>query len=94
MATTQNQNNSYLNNPKEFKRGQADGISGAISALTRVINGTDKGDNRLADKELEKIRRVFLMWRDHIIESKDKNPKSLNVLVETKKIMDIPVPKN
>jgi len=91
MSTTQQQ--SYLNNEREFKRGQADGITGSITALTRVINGTDKGDNRLANVELEKIRRVFLMWRDHIIENKDKNPKSLNVLIETKKIMDIPVTK-
>jgi hypothetical protein len=93
MATTQQQNNTYLNSPREFKRGQADGISGAIIALTNVIKGTDKGDKRLADKELEKIRRVFLMWRDYIIEAKDKNPKALDILIETKKIMDIPVSK-
>jgi len=88
------QKQSYLNVEKEFKRGQVDGIDGAIKVMTRVINGTDAGENRVANKELEKIRRVFLMWRDHIIESKDKNPKSLNILIETKKIMDIPVPKN
>jgi hypothetical protein len=87
----QPQQKSYLQNEKEFKRGQEDGISGVKTIISRVINGTDNGQNRVADRNLEKSRRVLLMWRDHIIESKDKNPKALAVLVETKKIMDIPV---
>ena len=85
------QKQTYLNVEREFKRGQEDGISGVMTVMTRVINGTDKGNNRVANKNLEKVRRVFLMWRDHIIEAKDKDPKALHILIDTKKIMDIPV---
>jgi hypothetical protein len=88
--TTKNQ--SYLDNPALFKKGQADGVQGTCTILTKIVDGTDHGTGRVADKNLEKIRRVLLLWRDHIIESKDKNPKALNVLLETKKIMDIKVP--
>jgi hypothetical protein len=86
-------NEKYLSNSQEFKRGQIDGITGTLQVLTKVVNGTDKGVNALKNRELEKIRRVFLMWRDHIIENK-KDPKALAVLVETKKIMDIQIPEN
>ena len=86
-------NESYLANTHEFKKGQNDGIVGTLHVLTKVIDGTDKGVNALKNRELEKVRRVFLMWRDHIIENR-KDPKALAVLVETKKIMDIQIPDN
>lgn len=77
-----------------FKKGQVDGVEGVSKALTRIINGTDKGVDALQNRELEKIRRVFLLWRDHIIENmENKNKTSLAVLLETKKIMDIKIPK-
>ena len=85
---------TYLTNKAEFKRGQTDGINGTIHALTRIINGNDKGEKALQNRELEKVRRVFLMWRDHIIESRDTNKKAYDILVETKKIMDIKIPDN
>lgn len=86
---------TYLTNKAEFKRGQTDGVNGTIHALTRIINGNDKGEKALQNRELEKIRRVFLMWRDHIIEStKENNKKAYDILVETKKIMDIKIPDN
>ena len=77
----------------QFKQGQADGIAGTLQILTKIIDGTDNGTMGLRDKELEKVRRVFLLWRDHIIESKDKNKKAMDVLIESKKIMDIKIPK-
>lgn len=86
-------NENYLGNLQEFKRGQNDGIAGTMQVLTKVVDGTDKGANALKNRELEKIRRVLLMWRDHIIENR-KDPKALAVLVETKKIMDIKIPDN
>jgi hypothetical protein len=75
----------------EFRKGQADGVAGVLTVITNVINGTDKGENRVASNELEQRRRVLLMWRDHIIESSRKDKNSMNVLLETKKIMDIKV---
>lgn len=87
-------NDSYLKNPAEFKRGQNDGINGTMAAITGVIDGTDKGQNALQNRELEKVRRVLLMWRDHIIESTGKNKKSMDVLIETRKIMEIKIPDN
>jgi hypothetical protein len=85
---------TYLNSPPIFKRGQKDGIKGTITVLTRIIDGTDTGKNAVADRELEKIRRVLLMWRDYIVEDRVKNKKALEVLVETKKIMDIQIPES
>lgn len=75
-----------------FKNGQKDGINGVIAVMTNVIDGTDKGpvNQRLTDKNLEKLRRVFLMWRNHIIESSRKDKTAMSILVETKKIMDLP----
>lgn len=81
----------YLPNAAEFRKGQADGIRGTIGVLTKVIDGTDNGQYAVANKELEKVRRVFLMWRNFIIENKS-NKAAMNVLVETKKIMDIKIP--
>jgi hypothetical protein len=86
-------NESYLANLQEFKKGQNDGITGTMQVITKIIDGTDKGTNALKNRELEKVRRVLLMWRDHIIETK-KDPKAMAVLVETKKIMDIQIPNN
>jgi hypothetical protein len=83
----------YLNNLAEFKRGQQDGVTGVINVMTRVINGTDKGSDALKDRELEKVRRVFLLWRDFIIADMKVNNEAKNVLLETKKIMDIVIPK-
>jgi hypothetical protein len=85
---------SYMFNESWFKKGQADGVDGTIKAMTSIIDGTDKGINALQNRELEKVRRVFLLWRDHIVENMNaKNQASLNVLLETKKIMDIKIPK-
>lgn len=85
--------NPYSLNSLGFKQGQEDGINGAVAVLTKVVDGTDKGVDALANRELEKIRRVFLMWRDHIIENmNNKNSVSAKVLLETKKIMDLKVP--
>lgn len=86
-------NESYLANLQEFKKGQNDGIVGTMQVITKIIDGTDKGANALKNRELEKVRRVLLMWRDHIIETK-KDSKAMNVLIETKKIMDINIPNN
>lgn len=76
----------------EFKRGQTDGMVGTAVVMTRIIDGTDKGNGVLANKELEKIRRVFLSWRDCMIENMDKNnatsKKITETLINTKKIMD------
>lgn len=83
----------YLNNLAEFKRGQQDGVTGVINVMTRVINGTDKGSDALKDRELEKVRRVFLLWRDFIIADMKVSNEAKNVLLETKKIMDIVIPK-
>lgn len=80
---------------QDFRNGQADGVRGTVAVLTRVINGTDRGEAPLADKELEKVRRVFLLWRDFMIENMNKNnylsKKITETLVESKKIMDIKV---
>ena len=85
---------SYMFNEPWFKKGQVDGVEGVVRALTKVIDGTDKGVDALQNRELEKIRRVFLLWRDHIIENmNNKNKQSLAVLIESKKIMDIKIPK-
>jgi len=75
----------------EFRKGQADGIKGAVTVLTSVINGSDKGQNKLADLELEKVRRVMLLWRDTLVENMGKNKVIHEALVSTKKIMDIKV---
>jgi hypothetical protein len=84
---------SYLHSEATFKKGQADGINGTINILTSIINGSDKGVNAVSNRELEKIRRVFLIWRDNIIEKMSAGDKTaLNVLIETKKIMDIKIP--
>lgn len=86
---------NYPLSEQSFRKGQTDGVAGTVSVLTKIIDGSDKGVNALADRELEKIRRVFLLWRDHIIENMNaKNPASRAVLLETKKIMDIKIPKN
>jgi hypothetical protein len=86
---------SVLINEASFKKGQADGVTGTVSVLTKIVDGTDVGQHALANRELEKIRRVFLLWRDHIIENMNKkNESSRQVLLETKKIMDIKIPKN
>lgn len=85
---------SYLNNDASFKSGQNDGINGVIGMLSRVIDGTDKGVQPVANKELEKVRRVFLVWRNFIIEQRVSNKKAMDVLLETKKIMDIVIPRN
>ena len=85
---------SYMFNEAWFKKGQNDGVEGVVTVLTKIINGTDKGVDALQNRELEKVRRVFLLWRDHIIENMNaKNKASLGVLLETKKIMDIKIPK-
>jgi hypothetical protein len=34
------------------------------------------------------------MWRDYIIESKAKDRRAMEVLVETKKVMDIKIPRS
>jgi hypothetical protein len=77
---------------EEFKRGQTDGLVGTAIVMTKIINGTDKGNGVLANKELEKIRRVFLSWRDVMIENMDKNnavsKRLTETLINTKKIMD------
>lgn len=76
----------------EFKRGQKDGLVGTAVVMTRIIDGTDKGNGVLANSDLEKIRRVFLSWRDCMIENMDKNnvtsKKITETLINTKKIMD------
>jgi len=85
---------SYMFNESWFKKGQNDGVEGVVTVLTKIIDGTDKGVDALQNRELEKVRRVFLLWRDHIIENMNaKNKASLAVLLETKKIMDIKIPK-
>jgi len=75
----------------DFRKGQADGINGAVTVLTNVINGTDNGQNKLANLELEKVRRVMLLWRDTLIENMNKNKVIHEALSNTKKIMDIKV---
>jgi hypothetical protein len=85
-------NNTPLLNKGEFNRGQKDGVKGSITAMTSIIDGTDKGSSALRDRELEKIRRVFLMWREYLIENMKKDEKAKGILVETKKIMDIVIP--
>jgi hypothetical protein len=79
----------------EFRKGQADGIAGVRTVLTKIIDGTDRGEGRVADKELEKIRRVLLSWRDFMIENMDKNnylsKKITETLINTKKVMDVQV---
>jgi hypothetical protein len=79
----------------EFRKGQADGIAGARIVMTKIIDGTDRGEGRVADKELEKIRRVFLSWRDFMIENMDKNnalsKKITETLINSKKVMDVQV---
>ena len=79
----------------EFRKGQADGITGARIVMTKIIDGTDRGEGRVADKELEKIRRVFLSWRDFMIENMDKNnalsKKITETLINSKKVMDVQV---
>ena len=79
----------------EFRKGQLDGVTGVKNVITKVIDGTDHGEGRVADKELEKIRRVLLSWRDFMIENMDKNnylsKKITDTLVNTKKLMDIKV---
>ena len=56
---------------------------------------TYSGNKTMKDKELEKIRRVLLSWRDFMIENMDKNnylsKKITDTLVNTKKLMDIKV---
>jgi hypothetical protein len=63
--------------------------------MTKIIDGTDRGEGRVADKELEKIRRVFLSWRDFMIENMDKNnalsKKITETLINSKKVMDVQV---
>lgn len=83
---------SYLNTAAQFKKGQADGVNGTIGVLTNIINGKDVGVHAVSNRELEKIRRVLLMWRDYIIESKVKDRRAMEILVETKKVMDIKIP--
>ena len=79
----------------EFRKGQTDGINGARIVMTKIIDGTDRGEGRVADKELEKIRRVFLSWRDFMIENMDKNnalsKKITETLINSKKVMDVQV---
>lgn len=79
----------------EFRKGQVDGIAGARIVMTKIIDGTDRGEGRVADKELEKIRRVFLSWRDFMIENMDKNnalsKKITETLINSKKVMDVQV---
>ena len=79
----------------EFRKGQVDGITGARIVMTKIIDGTDRGEGRVADKELEKIRRVFLSWRDFMIENMDKNnalsKKITETLINSKKVMDVQV---
>jgi hypothetical protein len=79
----------------EFRKGQADGIAGVRTVITKIIDGTDRGEGRVADKELEKIRRVLLSWRDFMIENMDKNnylsKKITETLINTKKVMDVQV---
>lgn len=72
----------------EFVKGQKDGIVGTAVAMIKIIDGSDVGQGTLANKELEKIRRVFLSWRDHLIDNMDKNKKVTDLLVNTKKIME------
>jgi len=85
---------SYLNTAAQFKKGQADGVNGTIGVLTSIINGTDVGVHAVSNRELEKVRRVLLMWRDYIIESKAKDRRAMEILVETKKVMDIKIPRS
>ena len=79
----------------EFRKGQTDGITGARTVMTKIIDGTDRGEGRVAGKELEKIRRVFLSWRDFMIENMDKNnalsKKITETLINSKKVMDVQV---
>jgi len=79
----------------EFRKGQADGIAGVRTVITKIIDGTDRGEGRVADKELEKIRRVLLSWREFMIENMDKNnylsKKITETLINTKKVMDVQV---
>ena len=72
---------------QEFIKGQKDGIVGTSIAMVKIIDGTDKGQGALANRDLEKIRRVFLSWRDYLIDNMDKK-KVADLLVNTKKIMD------
>ncbi len=48
-----------------FNRGQKDGLVGTALTMLRIVNNTDKGDQTIANPELEKIRRVFLSWREN-----------------------------
>ena len=43
----------------EFRKGQADGLAGVLTVITNVINGKDKGENRVASNELDQRRRVL-----------------------------------
>ena len=79
-------------NSADFTKGQKDGLVGTAIAMIKVIDGTDTGANRLANPELEKIRRVYLSWRDFLIENKDAKDatgkKIEAVLINTRKIME------
>lgn len=78
-------NNDQLQ--QEFIKGQKDGIVGTGIAMVKIIDGTDKGQGTLSNRDLEKIRRVFLSWRDYLIENMDKK-KVAELLLNSKKIMD------
>lgn len=72
----------------EFSKGQKDGIVGTATVMLKIIDGTDVGQNVLANKELEKIRRIFLEWRGYLIENADKDKKVAAVLQKTKSILE------
>jgi hypothetical protein len=79
-------------NSPDFIQGQKDGLVGTALVMLRIVDGTDKGDKTVANKELEKIRRVFLSWRDFIIETNNtagpRQKRAQEILQESRKIME------
>lgn len=79
-------------NSQDFIQGQKDGLVGTAFVVLKVIDGSDKGDKRVANPELEKMRRVLLSWRDFIVETKDAGgavgKKAQEILVESRKTME------